>query len=148
MYHINHRIKRKSYRHTFNIINSLHNRIKRRSLIQVMKYGILLAGLWILPVMAQNFLPKTEDIPLMDGLTRVEETASFDNPAERLVLISAETTQSPQNVTSFYKQTLTNLGWTQVAPNVFKRGSDSFAIKIFPKGKMATIQFRLSQTNP
>lgn len=113
-----------------------------------MKYWVCLILMWILPVMAQNFLPKTEDIPLMDGLTQVEETASFDTPAERMVLISAQTKLPPKKVEAFYRQTLVNLGWTQTAPNVFERGSDSFSLKISPKDQKTLIQFRLSQRNP
>ena len=113
-----------------------------------MKYVVLFALMWIFPVMAQNFLPKTEDIPLMDGLEQVEETASFDNPTERMVLISAQTSLSPQKIENFYKKTLKNLGWTQKAPNVFVRGNDSFSLKLSPKGQTTHIQFRLSQRNP
>ena len=113
-----------------------------------MKCLIFLIGLWIFPVMAQDFLPKTEDIPLMEGLTHVEETASFDAPAERMVLLTAQTSLAPKKVEKFYEQTLNNLGWIQTAPNTFKRGNDSFSIKISPKGKTTHIQFRLSQQNP
>ena len=112
-----------------------------------MKILLFLLGLWILPVMAQNFLPGTEDIPLMDGLTQVEETASFDNPSERMVLISAQTSLPPKKVQAFYSQSLKNLGWTEVKPNVFERGSDSFSLEILKQGKMFQLQFRLSERN-
>lgn len=110
------------------------------------KWIVLFCSLFVFPVWAQ-FLPGTEDIPLMDGLVNVEETASFDNPSERMVLISAETKLSSQKVFSFYKQTLSNLGWQEVKPNSFKRGSDSFFIEIVPSSSMKQVQFRLSQSN-
>ena len=40
-------------------------------------------------VFAQDFLPATEDIPLMDGFYQVEETATFDSPSEKMTIISA-----------------------------------------------------------
>ena len=113
-----------------------------------MKYLWGLVLFFALPAMAQGFLPGTEDIPLMKGLSEVEETASFDSPSERMVLISAQTSVPAQKVESFYKQTLSNLGWTEVRPNGFVRGNDSFYFEISPKGGMSQIQFRLGQRNP
>ena len=110
------------------------------------KWIVLLFVLMTFPVWAQ-FLPGTEDIPLMDGLKNVEETASFDNPSERMVLVSAETRLSSQKISSFYKQTLNNLGWQEVKPNYFKRGNDSFFIEITPSSSINQVQFRLSQSN-
>lgn len=110
------------------------------------KWLVLLFVLITFPVWAQ-FLPGTEDIPLMDGLVNVEETASFDNPSERMVLISAETKISAQKIFSFYKQTLANLGWQEIKPHSFKRGNDSFFIEITPTPSINQVQFRLSQSN-
>ena len=114
----------------------------------MMKYVSLFLMIWALPVMARNFLPGTEDIPLMKGLSRVEETASFDTPSERMVLISAQTSLSPNKVESFYRQTLSNLGWVEVKPNGYKRGNDTFYLEISSRGEMSYIQFRLGQNNP
>ncbi|MBR6231992.1 MAG: hypothetical protein IKQ99_02705 [Alphaproteobacteria bacterium] len=110
------------------------------------KWIISLLVLVAFPVWAQ-FLPGTEDIPLMDGLINVEETASFDNPSERMVLVAAETKLSSKKVYSFYEQTLNNLGWQEVKPHYFKRGNDSFAIEITPSSSINQVQFRLSQSN-
>ncbi len=98
-------------------------------------------------VLAQTFLPGTEDIPLMDGLQNVEETASFDNPSERMVLISAETKTSPKKVLRFYRETLKNLGWTMKKTGQFERGADTFFIEVAPIQNRTQIQFRLSQRN-
>ena len=99
------------------------------------------------PVWAQTFLPGTEDIPQMEGLQAVEEMASFDNPAERMVLISAQTKLPAKKILQFYKETLTNLGWTEKESGKFERGSDSFSIEIVPANNNSQIQFRLSQRN-
>ena len=108
-----------------------------------MRYWGIALLFWVWPVLAQTFLPGTEDIPLMKDLTNVEETASFDNPSERLVLISAETKIPPKSVFQFYSQSLGNLGWQEIKPHFFKRGNDSFTIEI----NQNQVQFRLSQSN-
>lgn len=112
-----------------------------------MKYALIAFMFWAMPVLAQGFLPGTEDIPLMEGLTQVEETASFDNPTERMVLISAQTKLAKQNILEFYRKSLNNLGWQEKAPGQFKRGADSLFIDIIKMGKTNQIQFRLSQQN-
>ena len=109
-----------------------------------MRIVIFLLTFWIFSVSADSFLPGTEDIPLMEGLKKVEETASFDNPQERMVLISAKTDLSQKSVFNFYSQTLKNLGWNEEKPHYFTRGNDSFTIEILDHNQ---IQFRLSQSN-
>ena len=113
-----------------------------------MKFILFLLLACAFPVWAQTFLPGTEDIPLMEGLTHVEETAAFDNPAERMVLINAQTTLSAKQVERFYEQTLANLGWQQIKRNVYKRGNDSFSMEISGASSVTQIQFQLSQRNP
>ena len=112
-----------------------------------MKVFIFLICFLILPAAAQTFLPGTDDIPQMAALQNVEETASFDNPAERMVLVGAETALSSKKVLQFYKEALTNLGWVEKRAGKFERGTDSFSIEITPNGKLNQIQFRLSQRN-
>ena len=102
---------------------------------------------WIFPARAEDFLPGTEDIPLMEGLEQVEEDASFDAPEERMVLVNARTTLPPARVALFYRRALRNLGWKEIKQNQFERGSDSFTINIMPRGRISQIQFRLSQEN-
>ena len=109
-----------------------------------MKAFFFLITFWIFSVYADSFLPGTEDIPLMEGLKQVEETASFDSPQERMVLISAKMNSSQKSVFDFYSQTLKNLGWKEEKPHYFIRGNDSFSIEILDHNQ---IQFRLSQSN-
>ena len=110
------------------------------------KWGLLLL-FWIFPVMAQSFLPGTEDVPLMEGLTQVEETASFDTPSERMVLINAQTRRSAKEIFRFYRQTLLNLGWQTKDGRLFQRGSDSLLIETTKENNHQIVQFKLSQTN-
>ena len=112
-----------------------------------MRYLALLFVFWASMAYAQLFLPGTEDIPQMEGLKKVEETASFDNPSERMVLIGAETIATKEEILKFYKQTLINLGWREVSFDTFERGTDTFSIEIIPLVDKNQIQFRLSQSN-
>ena len=96
--------------------------------------------------MAQGFLPAAEDVPLMDGLYQVEETATFDSPSEKMTIISALSQKKPAEITRFYHQVLTNLGWTALKNNHYARGSDTLTLEITP-GKENTIQFTLVQKN-
>lgn len=102
--------------------------------------------LWIGIVQAQNFLPSTEDIPLMEGLYQVEETATFDSPSEKMTIISAMSRRKPAEITRYYRQVLINLGWTPQKNNHYVRGSDTLTLEIV-SGKENTLQFTLIQKN-
>lgn len=97
--------------------------------------------------MAQSFLPATDDVPLMKGLYSVEETATFDSPSEKMVLISAQTDKTQKQVKDFYRQTLTNLGWTVSGDNQYVRGSDTLTMELTPKDSILSVQFTLVQKN-
>ena len=97
-------------------------------------------------VLAQDFLPATEDVPLMDGLYQVEETATFDTPSEKMTIISALTHKTPQQIKSYYRQVLTNLGWTARKDTDYIRGSDTLTLEI-TQGSKTSIQFTLVQKN-
>lgn len=112
-----------------------------------MKYLVFLFCFWILPIWAQTFLPGTEDIPQMNELTEVEELASFDNPAERMLLVGAKTKLSFSKVLEFYQESLSNLGWKNKGKGKFERGLDVFSIELNSDGDDHQIQFRLSQRN-
>ena len=96
---------------------------------------------------AQEFLPATDDVPLMKGFYSVEETATFDSPSEKMVLISAQTDQTEKQVKDFYRQTLMNLGWTLSGDNQYVRGSDTLTMELTPKNSALSVQFTLVQKN-
>lgn len=103
--------------------------------------------LWASMVCAQDFLPATEDVPLMQGLYQVEETATFDSPSEKMTLISAASHEKPEQIKRFYRQVLTNLGWVVVRDNNYKRGNDTLSLELTPTGKETILQFTLVQKN-
>ena len=97
-------------------------------------------------VFAQDFLPATDDIPLMDGLYQVEETATFDSPSEKMTIISTISKKNASEITRYYRQVLVNLGWTAQNNNHYVRGADTLVIEI-TAGKENSIQFTLVQKN-
>lgn len=103
--------------------------------------------LFSMPLLAQGFLPATDDIPLMQGLYSVEETASFDNPSEKMVLITAQTDKTVKEVESFYRQSLINLGWSVLDGNNYFRGLDILKMEFSSNSVPVTVQFTLIQKN-
>ena len=83
----------------------------------------------------------------MKGLYSVEETATFDSPSEKMVLISAQTKKTQKQVKDFYRQTLTNLGWSFLRDNHYVRGLDTLSMELTQKSDVLTIQFTLVQKN-
>lgn len=113
-----------------------------------MKKMVILFGIFFCAtLMAQSFLPATDDVPLMKGLYSVEETATFDSPSEKMVLISAQTQKTPKQVKDFYRQTLTNLGWSFLRDNHYVRGLDTLSMELTQKSDVLMIQFTLVQKN-
>ncbi len=91
--------------------------------------------------MAQNvtFIPGTEDLPLMPGLTILaEEGLVFDNPAGRIVEATAEGSASVSSVQQFYAETLPQLGWDRLDRAEFTRGDERLRLQFEagPRGKI------------
>lgn len=113
-----------------------------------MKKWLMALGLFVVATAwAQGFLPAMDDVPMMEGLYSVEEIATFDNPSEKMVIISAQTDKAAKEVKNFYRQTLTNLGWSYLRENNYVRGSDSLTLELTPDSKVTNIQFTLVQKN-
>jgi hypothetical protein len=73
--------------------------------------ALLLALLLAFAAAAAEFLPGTEDVPLMPGLEPVGEPVVFDKPEGRIVTVSAAGEVSRAVVRGFYARTLPALGW-------------------------------------
>jgi len=81
----------------------------RRFLIPV---ALLIAALGAAPVRAQQFVPGTEDVPLMRELAPVKDSdLVFDKPEGRIIEASARGKVTKSAVRSFYASTLPQLGW-------------------------------------
>jgi hypothetical protein len=67
------------------------------------------------PVMAEGFSTVIEDLPIMDGMTeRADLVVVFDTPEGRIVETTLETAVGPEQVLTYYRRTLTQLGWKPV----------------------------------
>lgn len=58
------------------------------------------------------YLTELEDVPLMPGLSEVEDAGVvFDKPSGRIVEVYAHGSVSREEVTAFYREALPQLGW-------------------------------------
>ena len=83
------------------------------------------------PVLADDFLAGTEDVPLMQGLTLLsDETFDFDTEDGRLYFSKANTSVDSAKVWDFYRKTLPQLGWVEKETGSFAREGDILRISI------------------
>ena len=92
-----------------------------------------------------DFLPQTDDIPLMDGLTlKQTEDVAFDTPAGQILVLEATTRNTPDSVRTFYAQSLTALGWSWKKKDTYVRGADTLELS-FPTPN--TVRFDITLAN-
>ena len=73
---------------------------------------LIVAAISIGAARAQQFVPGTEDVPLMRELAPVKDSdVVFDKPEGRIIEASARGKVSKQAVKTFYASTLPQLGW-------------------------------------
>ena len=102
--------------------------------------AVMLAG----AALADNFVPGTEDLPLMPGLRPVANSGLvFDKPQGRIVEATAKGKVTREAVRRFYAETLPGLGWSEDA-GAWRRENE--ALKIDMKGRDGdlTIGFTLT----
>ncbi|MDY6408011.1 MAG: hypothetical protein SPL08_04870 [Pseudomonadota bacterium] len=92
-----------------------------------------------------DFLPQTDDIPLMDGIILdTTDNFSFDTPAGQILVIEGHTSKTAETIRSFYAKTLTALGWTRQGTDAYERGNDTVKLS-FPTAD--TIRFDIMISN-
>ena len=103
---------------------------------------------WLIaaPACAQGFLDRIPDLPLMSGLEEVPADGFlFDNPSGRIVEAVATGKVDPGAVTSFYRTTLAELGWTPAGGALaFRREGERLAIRIEGAGPARTVRFTIT----
>ena len=83
------------------------------------------------------FLPATEDIPLMNGIILTETSDfSFDTPAGQILTLEGESDRNAVDIQTFYRETLTAMGWVQKATDFYVRGSDTLQLSFSQKNKV------------
>jgi len=101
-----------------------------------------------LRVLGQDFIPGTEDIPLMEGLAIDEnETVIFDSPDGQIMTILAKTTANPKDINRFYDSSLSALGWEKVAESTYQRNQDTLTFSLSPEKNSTLIKFQITIPN-
>lgn len=112
-----------------------------------MKFLFFLTCLFWIPVVRADFLPQTDDIPLMEGLTlKSTEDVSFDTPAGQILVLEATFSTTPDLVRSFYAESLIALGWTWKKKDTYVRGADTLTLS-FPTNHSVRFDITLSSAN-
>lgn len=98
------------------------------------------------PASAQEFVPGSEDVPLLSGLIANEQdTIIFDSPTGRIVEAFAAGLVSRQAVTAFYTDTLPALGWSREGTALsFRREEERLTVDIFEAEGSLTVRFTLA----
>jgi hypothetical protein len=94
---------------------------------------------------AAQFVPGTEDLPLMPGLTPVSDTVVFDKPEGRIITASARGKVSRTLVRSFYAKTLPALGWQQTHEG-WRREGETLRLEFTGQDGDLTVGYTLTPT--
>lgn len=123
------------------------------------KYLIALTAVLMLgiasPALAEGFSTVIEDLPIMDGMTEREDlTLVFDTPEGRIVETTMETSAGVETVLSYYRRTLTQLGWHPVGTSerLYIREKETLSIdakknpgaEAYGAGNAVIVSFKIS----
>ena len=95
---------------------------------------------------ASRFIPGINGLPLMGGLVLIPEKQIICNALNgRIIEAYAFGKNSPRDISSFYRATLQQLGWTVKVNNEFWRDDELLKIQI-SKNKLGKVIVRFSIT--
>ncbi len=101
--------------------------------------------IWTAAATAQEFLEGLEDVPLMPGLSTVEDAGIvFDSPGGRIVEVYATGALRRGLVVGFYAETLPALGWTAQSEVRYVREGEVLALDLFGPENDLLVRFTLS----
>ena len=130
--------------------------MKHTSLLKKLKTSSLTAlglGLTIALIASQaiagSFLGEIDDLPLMPGLTPLQNTGVvFDSPQGRIVEVYTAGKVSRPEVISFYAESLPQLGWVvQAVGNegaAWRRENEVLRLMFSGTGPIVTVHFSLA----
>ena len=91
------------------------------------------------------YLAELPDLPLMPGLTEIEEAGiAFDKPDGRIVEVYAGGSVERQAVRAFYRETLPQLGWKLAGADAYAREGERLTLEFLEAGKSLTLRFILT----
>ncbi len=87
----------------------------------------ILAALLLLPslVLAAHFVPGTEDVPVMAGLTSNMDGMIFDKPQGRIVEVQYHGKLKRRDIEAFYAAALPQLGWQAAGGGAWEREGET-----------------------
>ncbi len=110
-----------------------------------MSLPVLALAVWSAAAQAQEFLEGLEDVPLMRGLTTVEDAGIvFDTPGGRIVEVYATGALDRGTVVGFYAETLPALGWTPRSEVRYVREGEALQLDLFGADYDILVRFTLS----
>lgn len=97
-------------------------------------------------VKAQNFSAILEDLPIMPGLSEdTENSMLFDKPSGRVVeVLTHSQNLSPEDILSFYEETLPSLGWQKISQKKYHRQGEELKINIEQSDSHQLVIFTLT----
>ena len=112
-----------------------------------MKNSILLSLILIMfskPLLGLEFINGLEDIPLFKNMEYVEDSlVLFDKVDGRYVSTEIRGNYNYEEVISFYKNILPNLGWQETKSLTYKRASEILELKSKVNNDKISIIFRV-----
>lgn len=94
---------------------------------------------------AQGFFALLEDVPVMPGLSPVDDAGmEFDAPSGRIVEAYAIGATDRNSVMDFYRATLPQLGWQKTDSTAFLREAESLRIDFFGPDGDLTVRFTVA----
>lgn len=94
---------------------------------------------------AQSYVEDLVDLPLMDGLSLVEDTGFvFEQENGRIVEKVAMGAPSSKTIAQFYADALPQLGWTNTGNNTFKRDKEELSLSFKKEGSLSVVIFHLN----
>lgn len=91
------------------------------------------------------FFESLYDVPIMPGLEEVPEMAlSFDKPDGRIAQAGAVASNiNPEVLMSFYKESLSQMGWQNTGHNAFVREGEKLEIFVEKTEGISIVKFSL-----
>jgi hypothetical protein len=116
--------------------------MRARFVILAVAAGCLAGSLRAEP--AASYVPGTEDVPLMPGLSAVVDTALvFDKPEGRIVQAAAKGALKQADVIGFYATSLPALGWHPAGDRRFERDGERLSLDFSGTDGRLVVRFLL-----
>lgn len=92
-----------------------------------------------------RFVSGIADLPLMDGLEEVEESAMvFSTPEGRIIEVTARGAVTREAARAFYESTLPQLGWDRQGAEAWRREKEILRLNMDERDEGLVIQFSLT----